>query len=137
MEGPAGSGLKSRTILGNRWYQPLVLILLLVLPRLVQAQHRTALDYGLAAGSTALILADWSQTLRMADNPRRWREINPLLGPHPSEGRVNTVAGLTVMLNGGALLLPKVPRRIWYAAVTVVEVVAVTHNLSVGAAIGF
>ncbi len=110
---------------------------LLGLPRLVPAQHRTALDYGLAVGSTALIVADWSQALRIADNPGRWAEANPLIGRHPSEGRVNTMETLYLAWNGAALLLPKTPRRIWYVAVTLVEVVAVAHNLSIGIAIGF
>jgi len=88
-------------------------------------------------GSTALILADWSQALRIADNPRRWTELNPLVGRHPSEGRVNTVGVLYVASNAGALLLPRTPRRIWYAAVTVVEVVVVAHGLSIGLSVGF
>jgi hypothetical protein len=115
----------------------LALAVLLGLPRLAAGQHRTALDYGLAVGSTALIVADWSQTIRVADNPGRWHEFNPLLGRHPSEGRVNTLLSLTVILNGGALLLPKTPRRIWYAAVTAIEVFGVIHNLSLGVSIGF
>ena len=44
---------------------------------------------------------------------------------------------LYVAWNAGALLLPKKPRRIWYIAVTVVEAVAVAHNLSMGLSIGF
>ena len=75
----------------------LALAVLLGLPRLAAGQHRTALDYGLAIGSTALILADWSQALRIAHNPCRWYERNPLLGRHPSEGRLNTVASLVVV----------------------------------------
>jgi hypothetical protein len=115
----------------------LALAVLLGPPRLAAGQHRTALDYGLAVGSTALLVADWSQALRIADNPRRWYEHNLLLGRHPSEGRVNTVASLVVVSNGGALLLPKIPRRIWYAAVTALEVFVVAHNLSLGVSIGF
>jgi hypothetical protein len=115
----------------------LALAVLLGPPRLALGQDRTALDYGLAVGSTALLVADWSQALRVADNPRRWYEQNLLLGRHPSEGRVNTVASLVVVSNGGALLLPKTPRRIWYAAVTALEVFVVAHNLSLGISIGF
>ncbi len=122
---------------GLGWRCVLALLLLLGRPRLAPAQHRTALDYGLAVGSTALILADWSQALRIADNPRRWTELNPLVGRHPSEGRVNTVGVLYVASNAGALLLPRTPRRIWYAAVTVVEVVVVAHGLSIGLSVGF
>jgi len=129
--------LENRTNCGLRCRGLLALTFLLGLPRLAPAQHRTALDYGLAVGSTALLVADWSQALQIADNPARWYERNPLLGRHPSEGRVNTVASLVVVTNVGALLLPKTPRRIWYAAVTVVEIVAVTHNLSGGISIGF
>ena len=128
---------EERTNCGLRWRGMLALALLLGPPRLAPAQHRTALDYGLAVGSTALIVADWSQSLRIADNPRRWREFNPLLGRHPSEGRVNTLFSLAVVSNGGALLLPKTPRRIWYAAVTALEVFAVIRNLSGGVSIGF
>jgi len=36
-----------------------------------------------------------------------------------------------------ALLLPRRPRRIWYAAVTALEVFAVTRNLLGGISIGF
>jgi hypothetical protein len=114
-----------------------VIVALLVMPRLGAGQDRTALDYGLAVGSTALMVADWSQALRIADNPRRWYERNLLLGRHPSEGRVNTVASLVVVSNVGALLLPKTPRRIWYAAVTALEVFVVAHNLPLGVSIGF
>jgi len=115
----------------------LVLLLLLGLPRLAPAQHHTTVDYVLAVGSTALIVADWSQTLRIADNPRRWSEANPVYGHHPSEGRVNTIGTLSLASNGAAFLLPKTPRRIWYAAQTVLEAVTVTHNLSMGISIGF
>ena len=106
-------------------------------PGLAASQNRTALDYSLALSSTALIVADWSQTLQVAHNPHRWSEANPFIGRHPSEGHVNTMMTLYVAWNAGALLLPKKPRRIWYIAVTVVEAVAVAHNLSMGLSIGF
>ena len=122
---------------GPRWRRILALGMLLSLPTLAPAQRRTALDYGLAVNTTALIVADWSQALRIADNPDRWAEANPLVGRHPSEGRVNTMETLYLLWNGAALLLPKTPRRIWYAAVTVVEAVAVAHNLAIGISIGF
>jgi hypothetical protein len=49
---------------------------------------------------------------------------------------VNTVLALAVVSNGAALLLPKRPRRIRYAAVMALEVFAVTRNLLGGISIG-
>ncbi len=129
-------------------------------PATVQGQQRTAIDYGLATASTALIVADWSQTLQIARNPGQpgvWSvsgnatdglagfmlgtpshsEANPLLGRHPSVGRVNTMLSLAVLANGAALLLPRTPRRVWYSVVIAIEAIAVTHNLSSGLLIGF
>jgi len=81
--------------------------------------------------------SDWSQTLRIIREPHTRHEGNPVLGRHPSEGRVNTMIGLAVTANLAALLLPKQPRRIWYAAVILVEGIAVTHNVMSGLSIGF
>ena len=83
------------------------------------------------------MLADWSQTRQIARAPDRLHETNPLLGLHPSVGRVNTYCGLAVAANLAAFLLPKWPRRIWYAAVILIEGIAVTHNLTHGLSIGF
>jgi hypothetical protein len=98
---------------------------LLLLPRTATAQ-RTALDYGLAIGSTTLIVTDWRQTLSF--RARGDREWNPVLGPYPSEGRVNTIIGLGVLANTAALLLPRTPRRAWYVMVILVEGYAVIRN---------
>ncbi len=115
----------------------LALVVLLGPPKLAAGQHPTAPDYGLAVGSTALIVADWSQSLRIARNPARWARVNPLLGQHPSEGRANSFLSLAVVSNGGALLLPKTSRRIWDADATALEMFAVIRNLSGGISVGF
>ena len=66
-------------------------------------------DLALASGFTAALLVDAAQTRRLARTGwRDWRESNPLLGPRPSVGRVNTytaVVGLSVL--GAAALAPK------------------------------
>jgi hypothetical protein len=93
------------------------------------AAQRRALDYGLAVGSTALIVADWSQTLTIARDPC-YCEGNVLLGRHPSAGRVNTYFGLVTAANLAALALPKTPRRVWYGAVIVIELLAVARNVA-------
>jgi len=37
----------------------------------------------------ALHLMDWAQTRNIARNSDKWREINPILGEHPSEDKVD------------------------------------------------
>ncbi len=47
----------------------------------------------------AILLAiDWLQTLTIARNPGRWRELNPLLGEHPSVARVNAWFAFVALL---------------------------------------
>lgn len=53
------------------------------------------LDLALAAAAVGTRLGDWSQSLDIAR--RGFSEQSPLLGKHPSEGRVNTVAGLLTL----------------------------------------
>jgi len=66
-------------------------------------------DLALATGFTAALLVDAAQTRRLARTGwRDWRESNPILGPRPSVGRVNTytaVVGLGVL--GIAAAAPK------------------------------
>ena len=101
------------------------------------AAQRTPLDYGLAVGSTALIVMDWGQTLDFATRGTGSAEANPFLGPHPSVGRVNTFASLGAALNLAAFALPKSHRRVWYEAVIAVETFVVLHGASQGYRIRF
>jgi len=66
-------------------------------------------DLALASGFAAALLVDAAQTRRLARGGwRDYQESNPLLGPRPSVGRVNTytaVTGLAVL--GVAAVAPK------------------------------
>lgn len=94
-----------------------------------------------AAVLTTLAL-DWSQTRTIAKNPDKYHELNPILGEHPSVGRVNGYfAAVTLGHTAVAILLPtKVetfgykwnPRRVWQATTVAVEVGAITNNIVVG-----
>jgi hypothetical protein len=112
-------------------------LLLCSLPAALWGQAPKPVDFTLAGLSTALIVADWSQTLRLIREPLTRHEGNPLLGRYPSEGRVNTMLSLAVLTNAAALWLPRRPRRIWHAALMLLEGVAVTHNLTHGLSVGF
>lgn len=66
-------------------------------------------DIALAGGFVAALLIDAAQTRRLAAGGwRDYHETNPILGPSPSVGQVNTytaVTGLTVL--GVAAVAPK------------------------------
>jgi len=78
-------------------------------------------DLVLSSGFTAALLVDAAQTRRLAQGGwADYRESNPVLGPRPSVGRVNTytaVVGLTVL--GVAAVAPKRARP-WVLGVALV-----------------
>jgi len=65
-------------------------------------------------------------------------ETNPLLGPHPSDAQVNryTVAAWLMVLSASAAL-PHRWRRLLLVSAATVEVIAVTHNTSLGFPVQF
>lgn len=87
--------------------------------------------------ATGLILTDWAQTLRFTEHPQfpGQHETNPLLGPHPSRRRVNSLIGAGVLAQFGiACALPDPERSRWLDALIAVEALAVAHNHVVSAA---
>jgi hypothetical protein len=97
------------------------------------------LDIALASAFTTSLLMDAGQTRGLARNGWQWfHEGNPLLGRHPTVGRVNvytTVAGLTVL--GAAAMLPRRVRPWFLCAAFVLETLTVAQNAQQGIAIGF
>jgi len=96
-------------------------------------------DVAVAGGFTAALLIDAAQTRRLARGGwRDFRESNPLLGPRPSVGRVNTytaVVGLTVL--GVAAVVPKHTRPWVLRAALVVEACTLAAMARNGVAISF
>ena len=56
-------------------------------------------DYILQATWTVLHIVDWGQTLDIAKNPQQYHENNPILGGHPSVGRVNSYMAAGLIIN--------------------------------------
>lgn len=89
----------------------LLLVMLMTLSALTHAQEWTGEEKAALAASTAFLVMDWGQTRRIATerviedrwNGRvegwRWTEHNPILGPHPSLGRVNMYFGSVIIGN--------------------------------------
>ena len=95
-----------------------------------------ALDLILVILMVALVI-DWKQTMVISMNTKRWRELNPLLGEHPSPYFVSWYF-LTIMLVTGVLWATLVPRMseqnaiIITGVVTVLEVAVVIRNYLIG-----
>jgi hypothetical protein len=76
---------------------------------------------------------DWRQTQRIANSPEKWRELNPVLGEHPTQKRVNVyffsaIVAHTVI----AALLPKECRKNWQYFWTGAQGAAVSWNYRQG-----
>jgi len=121
---------------------PALLALMLLLPltpggAAAQSDHHwTTTHIALASASTLSILIDWSQT-RQAMR-QGWAEKNPILGSHPSSGRLACYNALAI---GGTIgigaLLPQRWRTLWFGSVLGLEAYTIAGNASIGLHIGF
>ena len=89
------------------------------------------------ASFTALMAIDYAQTMRIADNPDRWHEHNPIMGDHPSSRYVTLYfIGSYAVSTAIAALLPAPYREWWqYSAITV-EAACVGNNYTIGLGVG-
>jgi hypothetical protein len=78
------------------------------------------------------LLLDWGQTLNIAQHPGRFHELNPILGPHPSTGSVNTYFGLATLANLGMGALGPTPKKILRGGLTALELANVIRNRRIG-----
>lgn len=108
---------------------------LLALP--AQAREWTGEEIGWGAAAAAVRLADWAQTRNIVRNPDRFREVNPLIGEHPSFGRVDGAFIIgSALLFGAAHYWPQYRKQIlqWYV---VVGAGVVARNASIGVRMTF
>ncbi len=97
----------------------------------------TGYDTALLATSSALIIADWAQTLHQARNPSKYYESNPIvataIGEHPSKARVNLFCGASLLANAYISTRLDAPlRRMWFGFWIVTEASVVHHAESIG-----
>ena len=85
-----------------------------------------------------LHIVDWGQTLEIARHPDKFNEMNPLMGKHPSVGRVNTYMGLSAM---GHLIISYVlpdKYRIYWQWITIgMSGACVINNFNIGLKVRF
>ena len=128
----AGRSSTGRPVALTGWKPALILaavFVLLAAPRARALDSWTWQDSAWEAGFAAAVVLDvgtTNQGLKMG-----CRELNPIVGPHPSEGRV-LAFGLSAIVGHAAvsLLLPEPYRRIWQGVTLGLEIGAVGINVA-------
>jgi hypothetical protein len=90
-------------------------------------------DVAREAAYVAVTTIDWRQTREIAEHPDRYYEMNPILGKHPSVGRVNTYFLVTAV--GHVLITHAVPhpyRPYWQYISIGASAACVINNQSIG-----
>lgn len=113
------------------------LALLLLLPVLARAQW-TPEDKAAGIAAAAFTTIDWAQTRDIARNGNQFYELNPLLGQHPSIGRVNNYfAGALIGGTALAFALPENERHWFLNGTAVLELAVTAHNAKIGVRMNF
>lgn len=112
--------------------------LILLFPSLCFAGDWTETDTAYQVAYTALLAMDCAQTRWGASHPSQFEEINPILGKHPSKGKINNVCVATGIGHFGiSYVLPIGARRLWQSGGIIIEAFAVGNNKSVGVKMQF
>ena len=94
-------------------------------------------DKALAASAMTAYALDWAQTRDIANHPDLY-ETNPLLGRHPSNGKINIhFIGTGLITLGIAHVLPSTYRKLFLTGVVVVEARFISHNAHLGLKVRF
>lgn len=89
------------------------------------------------AALTALTVVDYSQTMKIAREPERYHEHNPLLGSHPSAARVTAhFIGAYALATAAAFALPAPYRKYFQYVAIGVETGCVANNFTIGLGFG-
>ena len=115
-----------------------LLALCLGMAQTALAQNWSTQDKSLFVTSSALLVVDWAQTRHIARNPQLFYEKNPILGEHPSLGRVNTYFATVLVANYFITdaLSPKW-RTAYQAGLIGVELVVIGNNKRIGIKMDF
>ena len=115
----------------------ILLFILLVIPGCAHDPW-TKEQIALQSAATAFTVVDWGQTLDIAKKPNEYIETNPVLGKHPSEGRVNTYFAIATLGQIAiAHILPDKWRKRWLGANIMVEGYFVQGNYKLGLRVNF
>ena len=83
-------------------------------------------------------VVDWGQTLSIADNPNDYHELNPIIGRHPSRGKVNTYMLASALLHPlVTYAIPTEYRWYWLGSTLALSTACVVNNKAIGLSLGF
>lgn len=81
---------------------------------------------------------DWGQTRDIAKNPKMFHELNPIIGEHPTIGRVNGYFVTTALIHTGiAYILPAEWRKGFQYVTIGVEAGVTSMNYKTGIRVNF
>jgi len=117
--------------------------LLLALLLFASAAHAdddwTRQDTYRQAALTTLLVVDWAQTRYIVKNPNEQDgESNPVLGSHPSTGRVNNYFAASIAAHAAiSIILPPTLRHGWQYVWIGAEVNQLARNYRLGVRMNF
>ncbi len=115
----------------------ILLILIIILPITSHAEWNKG-DTAREVAWQGIHVIDWGQTLEIARHPEKYHELNPILGRHPSVGRVNVYMGLSALGHlGMSYILPKKARLYWQYISIGVSAGCVVNNYKIGLGVKF
>lgn len=116
----------------------ITLILIVFFSTPVLAGDWTRADTYRELAWTAILIADYGQTMNAARHPDRFIERNLILGEHPSTAAVSAYfLSVAIIHPVISYYLPPTYRKWWQYITIGVEVGYVTHNFAAGVGIGF
>jgi hypothetical protein len=115
----------------------IAVIILVLTPVIAQAGWDYE-DSGREVVWQGLHVIDWGQTLEIARHPGNYYEANPIMGRHPSLGRVNLYMGASAVVHAGiSYVLPEDMRKWWQYVSIGVSGACVAHNFNMGLGVKF
>jgi hypothetical protein len=118
--------------------KPFILVCLLTIASSARADEWRDADTYREATYLTLHALDWLQTRNIARDPTRWHEQNPILGAHPSVGRVDGYFALAGLAQYAiARYLPAEYREAFQYVGIGFEGGMVSHNFSLGIGVHF
>lgn len=95
-------------------------------------------DYALEATWIAIHTVDWGLTLDIAKNPDKYHEMNPIIGRHPSVGKVNSYMFASTIIHPVFVhILPSKWRPYFQAFTIGISSACVINNFNIGLHINF